>query len=71
MSPSRPSELSAGDLARQRSLGMRFDSARAFASSILPGPGDPEIGKVTPELVATFLRGPGALSATWLHRSGF
>ena len=61
-------ELVEAYLARQRSLGMRFDSAERLLHRFCRALGNPEIGKVTPELVATFLRGQGALSATWLLR---
>ena len=61
-------ELVEAYLARQRSLGMRFDFAERLLHRFCRALGNPEIGKVTPELVATFLRGQGALSATWLLR---
>src|ERR1700733_7737028 len=61
-------ELVEAYLARQRSLGMRFVSAERLLHRFCRALGNPEIGKVTPELVATFLRGQGALSATWLLR---
>jgi integrase/recombinase XerD len=53
-------------LIRQRSLGMRFESAgkmlRQFSRTI----GNPNIDEVTPEVVVEFLRGKGSLSATWM-----
>ena len=52
-------------LTRQRSLGMRFDSAgqllRRFGRAI----GERPIQEVTPEAVLDFLNGRGALTATW------
>jgi len=52
-------------LTRQRSLGMRFDSAgqllRRFGRAI----GERPIQDVTPEAVLDFLNGRGALTATW------
>ena len=53
-------ELVEAYLVRQRSLGMRFDSAERLLHRFCRALGNPEIGKVTPELVATFLRGQGA-----------
>ena len=55
-------------LARQRSLGMRFESAERLLHRFCRTLGNPEVSKVTPELVATFLRGQGNLSASWLLR---
>lgn len=55
-------------LARQRSLGMRFESAERLLHRFCRSLGNPEVSKVTPELVATFLRGQGNLSASWLLR---
>ncbi len=53
-------------LTRQRSLGMRFESAgqilRRFSRMI----GNPNIDEVTPEAVAEFLHGNRALSSTWM-----
>src|SRR5208283_928599 len=54
--------------AKQRSLGMRFNSAERLLHRFCRTLGNPEIDEVTPELVAAFLRGQGALSATWLLR---
>jgi Phage integrase family len=52
-------------LTRQRSLGMRFDSAgqllRRFGRAI----GERPIQEVTPEAILDFLNGRGALTATW------
>jgi integrase/recombinase XerD len=61
-------ELVEAYLSRQRSLGMRFNSAERLLLRFCRTLENPEIDKVTPELVATFLRGQGALSATWLLR---
>jgi integrase/recombinase XerD len=61
-------ELVEAYLARQRSLGMRFNSAERLLLRFCRTLENPEIDKVTHELVATFLRGQGALSATWLLR---
>lgn len=55
-------------LARQRSLGMRFEGADGMLRRFSRSLGNPEISKVTSEQVATFLRGKGDLSATWLLR---
>lgn len=55
-------------LTRQRSLGMRFESAGQLLHQFSRAMGSSEIGEVTPEAVADFLRGKGALSATWLLR---
>ncbi len=54
-------------LAKQRSLGARFESAevlRRFCRAM----GNRDIGEVTPEAVAEFLQGRGSLSATWMQR---
>lgn len=55
-------------LTRQRSLGMRFESAGQLLHQFSRAMGSSKIGEVTPEAVADFLRGKGALSATWLLR---
>ena len=55
-------------LTRQRSLGMRFESAGQLLHQFSRAMGNPKIGEVTPEAVADFLRGKGALSTTWLLR---
>ena len=55
-------------LTRQRSLGMRFESAGQMLRQFCRAMGNPEIGEVTPEAVADFLHGKGALSATWMLR---
>jgi integrase/recombinase XerD len=57
-------------LTRQRSLGMRFESAGQMLHRFSRVTGNPNINEVTPEAVAQFLRGEGALSATWMlkHR---
>ena len=55
-------------LAKQRSLGMRFESAGHLLRRFCGAMGDPKIDDVTPEAVAEFLQGRGALSATWMLR---
>jgi site-specific recombinase XerD len=55
-------------LARQRSLGMRFESAAHLLRGFCRAMGNPEIDEVTPEAVAEFLHGRGALSASWMLR---
>jgi len=52
-------------LTRQRSLGMRFESAGHLLRRFNRTMGDRKIDEVTPEAVADFLHGKGALSATW------
>jgi integrase/recombinase XerD len=49
----------------QRSLGMRFEAGRKLLRQFSREMGNPHIGQVRPEAVANFLRGTGALSATW------
>ncbi|MBO9172496.1 integrase, partial [Rhizobium sp. L245/93] len=62
-------------LAKQRSLGMRFESAEVLLRRFCRVMGNPEISEITPEAVAAFLQGSGLLSATWMLRykvlSGF
>jgi integrase/recombinase XerD len=53
-------------LARQRSLGMRFKSAGHLLRRFSRAMGASEVTEVTTEAVSLFLRGHGALSATWL-----
>ena len=53
-------------LLKQRSLGMRFESAEQLLRRFCRGMGNPEIHEITPEAVAAFLHGTGALSATWM-----
>jgi len=55
-------------LARQWSLGMRFESAGHMLHRFCRAMGSPEIDEVSPEAVAEFLLGRGALSATWMLR---
>src|ERR1035437_6524321 len=55
-------------LLRQRSLGMRFESAGQILHRFGRVIGNPNIDAVTPEAVAEFLRGKGTLSATWMLR---
>jgi integrase len=47
------------------SLGMSFDSARRLLGQFSREVGNPPIGEVQAEAVAAFLRGRGALNATW------
>jgi integrase/recombinase XerD len=47
------------------SLGMSFESARRVLEHFSREIGNPPIGEVQPEAVVAFLRGRGALSATW------
>jgi hypothetical protein len=49
-------------LAKQRSLGMRFESAGDLLRRFCRAMGNPEIDEVSPETVAEFLHGRGALS---------
>ncbi|TIU60171.1 MAG: integrase, partial [Mesorhizobium sp.] len=62
-------------LAKQRSLGMRFESAEVLLRRFCRVLGNPEISEITPETVAAFLQGSGSLSAAWMLRykvlSGF
>ena len=55
-------------LAKQRSLGMRFESAEVLLRRFCRAMGNRDIGEVTPEAVAEFLQGRGSLSATWMQR---
>ncbi len=52
-------------LIRQRSLGMRFESAGQLLCYFSRAIGNPKIDEVTPEAVADFLRTKGALTTTW------
>jgi len=52
-------------LTRQRSLGMRFDSAGQLLHRFGRAMGDRPIGEVTPGAILDFLNGNGALTATW------
>lgn len=52
-------------LARQRSLGMRFDSAGRLLHQFGREVGASQIQDVTPEAIAAFLNGGGVLTATW------
>lgn len=62
-------------LAKQRSLGMRFESAEVLLRRFCRVMDNREISKITPEAVTIFLQGSGSLSATWMLRykilSGF
>jgi integrase/recombinase XerD len=53
-------------LTRQRSLGMRFESAGQMLRQFSRMIGNPNIDEVAPEAVAEFLHGNGALSSTWM-----
>ena len=55
-------------LTRQRSLGMRFESAGQILHRFSRVMGNPNIDEVTSEAVAKFLLGEGTLSATWMLR---
>lgn len=55
-------------LVKQRSLGMRFESAEVLLRRFCRVMGNPEINMITPETVAAFLQGSGSLSATWMLR---
>jgi integrase len=50
---------------QQRSLGMRFVAAQRLLRQFSREMGNPHIKQVRPEAIAAFLRGTGALSATW------
>ena len=52
-------------LMRQRSLGMRFESAGQLLRRFSRAMGDRPIQEVTPEAVLDFLNGKGVLTATW------
>lgn len=52
-------------LTRQRSLGMRFDSAGQLLHRFSRAIGDRPIQEITPEAILDFLNGSGALTATW------
>lgn len=59
------SEVIDAYIAMKTSLGMSFDSARRLLRQFSRETGNPPIGNVQAEAVATFLRGRGALNATW------
>ena len=61
----RLSEVIDTYIAMKTSLGMSFDSARRLLSQFSREIGNPTIGEVQAEAVAAFLRGRGALNATW------
>lgn len=52
-------------LTRQRSLGMRFESAGQLLCRFSRAMGDQPIQEVTPEAILDFLNGKGTLTATW------
>lgn len=55
-------------LTRQRSLGMRFESAGDLLHQFCRAMGNRDISAVRPEAVIDFLQGTGPLSATWMLR---
>lgn len=55
-------------LTRQRSLGMRFDSAGQLLHRFGRAMGERPIQEVTPGAILDFLKGNGALTATWILR---
>jgi site-specific recombinase XerD len=59
------SEVIDAYIAMKTSLGMSFDSGRRLLSQFSREIGNPTIGEVHAEAVAAFLRGHGALNATW------
>ena len=59
------SEVIDAYVAMKTSLGMGFASARRLLSQFSREIGNPTIGEVQAEAVAAFLRGRGALNATW------
>ena len=61
----RLSEVIDAYIAMKTSLGMSFDSARRLLRQFCREIGNPTIGEVQAEAVAAFLRGRGALNATW------
>src|SRR5690242_13680445 len=52
-------------VAAKISLGISFESARRVLEHFSREIGNPPIREVQPEAIVTFLRGHGALSATW------
>jgi integrase/recombinase XerD len=52
-------------LTRQRSLGMRFDSAGRLLRRFSRAMGDRPIQEIAPEAILDFLNGNGVLTATW------
>ena len=52
-------------VAVKKSVGMSFESARRLLGQFSREIGNPPMGEVRAEAVATFLRGRGALNATW------
>jgi len=61
----RLSEVIESYVAAKTALGMSFDSARRMLGQFCREIGNPPIREVQAEAVATFLRGRGALNATW------
>ena len=62
-------------LAKQRSLGMRFESAEVLLRRFCRVMGNCDISEISADAVAAFLQGSGSLTATWMLRyrvlSGF
>jgi integrase/recombinase XerD len=56
-------------LASRRALGVRLASGAPILRQFVRETGNVSLCNVTPEVVAGFLRGRGALSATWLTKS--
>jgi integrase/recombinase XerD len=65
-----PADVIDAYLTRQRSLGMRFDSAGQLLHRFGRAMGERQIQEVTPGAILDFLKGNGTLSATWIlkHR---
>jgi len=57
-------------LASRRALGARLNSAGKMLRQFVRETGNAPLSEVTPEMVAGFLRGRGALSATWTAKRG-
>ena len=60
-----PNEVIDAYIAMKTSLGMNFASARQMLMQFSREIGNPPIGEVQAEAVVAFLRGRGALNATW------
>jgi integrase/recombinase XerD len=52
-------------VAKQRSLGMRFESGDVVLRRFCRAIGNRDIGEVTTQALEEFLQGSGPLSATW------
>ena len=55
-------------VAKQRSLGMRFESGDVVLRRFCRAIGNRDIGEVTTQALKEFLQGSGPLSATWMLR---